>query len=48
MVPCWRHGPEVVIKVQHSDVRGLMGADLRNLTRIARFLNHVLPFDVRP
>uniref|UniRef100_A0A7S0RJH9 ABC1 atypical kinase-like domain-containing protein n=1 Tax=Chlamydomonas leiostraca TaxID=1034604 RepID=A0A7S0RJH9_9CHLO len=44
----WAHGPDVVIKVQHHDVQALMGADLRNMGRIARFLDGHLPFDVMP
>eukprot|EP00195_Chlamydomonas_chlamydogama_P016588 CAMPEP_0202910930 /NCGR_PEP_ID=MMETSP1392-20130828/53484_1 /ASSEMBLY_ACC=CAM_ASM_000868 /TAXON_ID=225041 /ORGANISM="Chlamydomonas chlamydogama, Strain SAG 11-48b" /LENGTH=505 /DNA_ID=CAMNT_0049601221 /DNA_START=123 /DNA_END=1638 /DNA_ORIENTATION=+ len=42
----WAHGPEVVIKVQHHDVQALMGADLRNMSRVARFLQHLLPFSL--
>jgi hypothetical protein len=40
----WRPAPQV----QHHDVQALMGADLRNMGRIARFLDAHLPFDVMP
>jgi aarF domain-containing kinase len=44
----WAHGGEVVLKVQHSDVQRLMGSDLRNMGRVARFMRGILPFDVLP
>ncbi|CAL8465797.1 g5333 [Coccomyxa elongata] len=42
----WRHGREVVLKVQHPDMKGLMGSDVRNLGRLADFVRGTLPFDV--
>lgn len=47
-VAAWHHGPQVVVKVQHADVRPLMSADLRNMGRVGRFLSGMLPFDVMP
>jgi predicted unusual protein kinase regulating ubiquinone biosynthesis (AarF/ABC1/UbiB family) len=39
---------DVVIKVQHRGMERLMGADLRNLGAVGRFLRPVLPFDIAP
>ena len=44
----WRAGPEVVLKVQHGDMRGLMDSDVRNLGRLAAFVRDAMPFDVVP
>ncbi len=44
----WRAGPEVVLKVQHGDMRGLMDSDVRNLGRLAAFVRDAMPFDVIP
>ena len=44
----WRAGPEVVLKVQHSDMRRLMDSDVRNLGRLAAFVRDVMPFDAMP
>ena len=44
----WRAGPEVVLKVQHGDMRGLMDSDVRNLGRLAAFVREAMPFDVIP
>lgn len=37
-----------VSQVQHSDMKGLMDSDVRNLHRLADFVKHTLPFDVYP
>lgn len=39
---------QVVVKIQHQHVRRLIGTDLRNMQRIAKFLGHTLPFDLLP
>lgn len=39
---------DVVLKVQHRDMEGLMAADMRNIGRVASFLRGVLPFDIMP
>ncbi len=44
----WRHGPSVVLKVQHPDMKGLMDSDVRNLGRLADFVRGTLPFDIFP
>ncbi len=44
----WRHGREVVLKVQHPDMKALMDSDVRNLGRLADFVRGTLPFDVFP
>ena len=44
----WQAGPEVVLKVQHGDMRGLMDSDVRNLGRLAAFVRDAMPFDVVP
>ncbi|CAL8465766.1 g5302 [Coccomyxa elongata] len=44
----WRHSREVVLKVQHPDMKGLMDSDVRNLGRLADFVRGTLPFDVFP
>lgn len=41
----WRHGREVVLKVQHPDMKGLMDS---NLVRVASIVRGTLPFDVFP
>ena len=41
-------GPEVVLKVQHGDMRGLMDSDVRNLGRLAAFVREAMPLDVIP
>ena len=44
----WVHGPGVVLKVQHPDMKGLMDSDVRNLGRLADFVRDTLPFDIFP
>ncbi|BDA51611.1 Protein ACTIVITY OF BC1 COMPLEX KINASE 8, chloroplastic [Coccomyxa sp. Obi] len=44
----WRHGRQVVLKVQHPEMKGLMDSDVRNLGRLADFVRGTLPFDVFP
>lgn len=42
----WRAA--VLLQVQHSDMKGLMDSDVRNLGRLAHFVKGALPFDVFP
>ena len=44
----WRLGPDVVLKVQHRDMRALMDSDVRNLGRLCAFVKDSLPFDPFP
>ena len=44
----WRLGPDVVLKVQHRDMRALMDSDVRNLGRLCAFVKGSLPFDPFP
>lgn len=46
--PPWAPRPACVLKVQHAGAERAMAADLRNLGRVARFLRHILPFDIAP
>ncbi|KAK9822468.1 hypothetical protein WJX81_005700 [Elliptochloris bilobata] len=41
----WKHGPDVVIKVQNKKMQGLMDSDVRNLGRLCCFVSSVLPFN---
>ena len=42
------HTTDVVIKVQHRGLEALIGADLLNLRRVARFISPYLPLDILP
>ena len=44
----WSLGSDVVLKVQHDDMRCLMDSDVRNLGRLAAFVRDSMPFDAVP
>ena len=44
----WPLGSNVVLKVQHDDMRCLMDSDVRNLGRLAAFVRDSMPFDAIP
>ena len=44
----WPLGSDVVLKVQHDDMRCLMDSDVRNLGRLAAFVRDSMPFDAVP
>ena len=44
----WPLGRDVVLKVQHDDMRCLMDSDVRNLGRLAAFVRDSMPFDAMP
>ena len=44
----WPLGSNVVLKVQHDDMRCLMDSDVRNLGRLAAFVRDSMPFDAVP
>ena len=41
-------GRDVVLKVQHDDMRCLMDSDVRNLGRLAAFVRDSMPFNAAP
>ena len=41
----WAGGPRVVVKVQNQRMRALMDSDVRNLARLAAFVDDFMPFD---
>ncbi|CAM6044483.1 unnamed protein product [Sphagnum compactum] len=43
-----KDGSRVVIKVQHFGMEKVMASDLRNIGRVAKFLEGQLPFDLGP
>ncbi|CAL5224036.1 g6658 [Coccomyxa viridis] len=44
----WPLGSDVVLKVQHDNMRCLMDSDVRNLGRLAAFVRDSMPFDAVP
>ncbi|GMH35951.1 hypothetical protein BSKO_03819 [Bryopsis sp. KO-2023] len=44
----WKPGDQVVVKIQHDMVKGLMHVDLNNVELMGKFLKNVLPFKVAP
>ena len=44
----WQLGNEVVVKVQHQTMQGLMESDIRNLRRLCKFVKDTLPYDPSP